>query len=267
MSDKPRIGIEEPKGLAAFSTIRWAIAFVFQNFGSFLKVSISPFILTVLITNAFKMMQLFNVVDLGAWGDPVLTVLLLAIVSAQATAWHRFALLPGHELTWFQFVFGGREIRFLAISVAVYAFAVLLGFAAAFLIAPIPAFSVAIQILAVVLLMWVMARCVMFLPAASIGKWRGIKVLLRYTKGIAGRVVGVYFVAGVLMTIFGFGFNALSEIGVWASVGLPSWIIVVAETLPRAFFNLLAVGVSISVLSSVYKQIIDAAEHQTGETS
>ncbi len=259
MTTATQIDPDEPRGLAALGTVRWAIGFVFHNFGSLLKISITPFIFSVFLTNAQKMVQLFDILDMKGWGDPLFNVLILAAVAPQATAWHRFALLPDQKLYWFQFVFGLRELRFLLISCAAYVLGVAVGLATAAAIAPVPDFGVAVQILFVLLLMWILARCVMFLPAASIGAQEGLLELLGMTKGIAGRIVGVYLVCGVLMTIFGYGFSALSDIAVALTVGLPGLVTVIAETLPRAFFNLLAVGVFISVLSSIYKQISNSA--------
>ena len=255
MATDSHIDPDEPRGLAAFGTVRWAIGFVFHNFGSLLKISITPFILSVVLTNAQKMIELFSILDMKGWGDPLFNVLILAAVAPQATAWHRFALLPDQKLYWCQFVFGMRELRFLLISLAAYVLGVAVGLATAAAMAPVPDFGVAVQILFVLLLMWILARCVMFLPAASVGAREGFVELLRMTRGIAGRIVGVYLVCAVLMTIFGLGFSALSDIAVALTVGLPGLVTVIAETLPRAFFNLLAIGVFISVLSSIYKQI------------
>ncbi|RVU33637.1 hypothetical protein EOI86_20990 [Hwanghaeella grinnelliae] len=251
---------DEPHGLAMLQTVRWSIGFVFHNFGSLLKVSVTPFILTVFLTNAQKMIELFGIADLKGWGEPLFTVLILAVLVPQATAWHRFALLPDQKLRWCQFVFGKREVWFFAISLAGYLVSVLVGLAAATLIAPIPDIGIAVQILSILFVMWIMARCVLFLPAASIGSPVGFREHLKMTRGIAGRIIGVYLVAVILMTIFGMSFTALSEIAVRLSIGLPELVPVIAETLPRAFFNLLAVGVSISILSSIYKQIL-ASEH------
>lgn len=256
MTTDAHIDPDEPRGLAALATVRWAIGFVFHNFGSLLKVSVTPFILTVALANAQKMIGLFGMADLKGWGDPLFNVLALAVLAPQATAWHRFALLPGQKLYWFQFSFGLREVRFLAISLVGYLLSIVVGVATAALIAPVPDLGVALQILSILLLMWIMARCVLFLPAASIGADRGLVELLRLTKGIGGRVVGVYLAGGIIMTVFGLGFSALSDVAVSLTVGLPERVTLVAETLPRAFFNLLAVGVSISILSSIYKQII-----------
>lgn len=258
---------DEPRGLAAFGTVRWAIGFVFHNFGSFMKISVTPFVLTVILANVQKMIEIFGIADLKGWGDPLFNILILAALAPQATAWHRFALLPPKKLTWCQFVFGLRELRFLGISLLGYILSIAIGLGTAAMIAPVPDLGVAIQILSVLLLMWILARCVLFLPAASIGAGQSLTQLLRLTKGIGGRIVGVYMVGAIVMTIFGFGFAALSDIAVSLTVGLPGLVTVVAETLPRAFFNLLAVGVSISILSSVYKQIIDGERKpDEGET-
>jgi hypothetical protein len=247
---------DEPRGLVMFGTVRWAFGFVFHNFGSLLKVSVTPFVITVFLANAQKMIDLFGVVDFKGWGEPLFTVLIMAALVPQATAWHRFALLPDQKLRWCQFVFGIRELLFFAISLAGYLLSIVVGLIAATLIAPIPTIGIAVQILSILFVMWIMARCVMFLPAASIGSQVGFKEHLRMTRGIAGRIVGVYLGAVILMTIFGAGFTALSEIAVRLSIGLPDLVPLIAETLPRAFFNLLAVGVSISILSSIYKQIL-----------
>jgi hypothetical protein len=252
---------DEPQGLAMLGTVRWAIGFVFHNFGSLLKISVTPFVLSVILTNLQNMIPLFGLADLQGWGDPLFSILILAALAPQATAWHRFALLPDQRLRWCQFVFGRRELKFLLISLAGYLLTILVGLATAALIAPMPQIWMAIQILAALLVMWIMARCAMFLPAASIGSDLGFADYLRMTKGIAGRIIGVYLVAGILMTIFGYGFMALSEIAVKLTVGMPDLVPLVAETLPRAFFNLLAVGVSISILSSIYKQIL-SSEHE-----
>lgn len=251
---------DEPRGLAMLGTVRWSIGFVFHNFGSLLKISVTPFVLTVLLTNAQKMIQLFGIADMKGWGEPLFTVLILAALVPQATAWHRFALLPEQKLRWCQFVFGKREALFFAISLAGYLVSIIVGLVAATLIAPIPDIGIAVQILSILFVMWIMARCVMFLPAASIGSSLSFREYLKMTRGLAGRIVGVYLVAVILMTIFGAGFTALSEIAVRLSIGMPDLVPVIAETLPRAFFNLLAVGVSISILSSIFKQIL-ASEH------
>lgn len=255
MSIETYIDPNEPRGLAAFATVRWAIGFVFHSFGSFLRISITPFILTFVLVNAQRMIELFGIVDLKGWGDPIFTVLILAALTPQATAWHRFALLPGEKLTWFQFVFGLRELHFLGISIAAYLLSIVVGVVTATLTALGPDFAVAVQIVLILVLMWLFARCVMFLPAAAIGTGDGFVQLVNMTKGIGGRIVGVYLVAAVVMTILGFGFSALSVIAVSFTAGVSEVAAVVGETLPRAFFNLLALGVSISVLSSIYKQI------------
>ena len=247
---------DEPRGLVMFGTVRWAIGFVFHNFGSLLKISITPFVITVLLANAQKTIELFGVADLKGWGEPLFTVLIMAAFVPQATAWHRFALLPEQKLRWCQFVLGKRELLFFAFTLAGYLVSIILVLMTAALIAPIPAIGIAVQILSILFVMWIMARCVMFLPAASIGSKTGFKEHLRMTRGIAGRIVGVYLAAVILMGIFGAGFTALSEIAVRLSIGLPDLVPVIAETVPRAFFNLLAVGVSISILSSIYKQIL-----------
>lgn len=247
---------DEPRGLAMFGTVRWAIGFVFHNFGSLLKISVTPFVITVLLANAQRTIELFGIADLKGWSEPLFTVLILAAFVPQATAWHRFALLPEQKLRWCQFVFGKRELLFFAISLAGYLLSIVVGLIAATLVAPIPAIGIAVQILSILFVIWIMARCVMFLPAASIGSQVGFRECLRMTRGLAGRIVGVYLAAAILMAIFGAGFTALSEIAVTLSIGLPDLVPVIAETLPRAFFNLLAVGVSISVLSSIYKQIL-----------
>lgn len=249
---------DEPHGLAMLGTVRWAFGFVFHNFGSLLKISITPFILTVVLTNAQRFIQLFGITDMQGWGDSLFAALLLAAVVPQATAWHRYALLPDQRLRWCQFVFGSRELKFFALSLVAFLGSTFFSRALVPFILLAQEFWLAPLILGSLFMLWVMARCTMFLPAASVGSSLGFGQLFRKTKGRVVRIVGIYFTAAVLMMIFGLGFASLSDIAVRLTVGLPDIVPVIAETLPRAFFNLLAVGVSISILSSIYKQILEA---------
>ncbi len=246
---------DEPVGLAIYDTVRWAIVFVFQHFGSLLKVSATPFLLSFLLTVAENALT----VAVPALHGPVLVLvfqfLLTAVLVPQATAWHRYTLLDGQRLRWFQCVVGCRELRFCGYAFLGYAGLLLSGYAGASLYRTFAEFAVATQLLLAVLGIWFLARFAAVLPAAAIGVRLSLRQAYAATRGGASKIMGIYVVTALMMTTFGMGFDALGSIAASFFSTVTPWTTIVAETAPRAFFNLLSVGVSITLLSVIFKQI------------
>jgi len=250
---------DEPTGLDVYETVRWAIVFVFQHFGSLLKVSATPFLLSFLIVILEDTLPIFLPGLRGPFLPLVFQFLVTAVLVPQATAWHRYTLLEGERLRWFQCVVGRRELRFCGYALLGYAGLLLSGYAGTSLYSAFADFAMVTQVLLAVIVIWFLARFAVVLPAAAIGVPLSLGKAYGATRGLASRIMGINIVTILMMTTFGLGFDALASIAASFFSGVTPWTTIVAETAPKAFFNLLSVGVSITLLSAIFKQIWAAA--------
>ena len=243
-----------PKDLAVYDTVQWAIVFVFRNFGALLRVSVTPFLLSFGVAAVEASLSALAPGLHGTVTVLFFRFLLVAVLVPQATAWHRHTLLGNEPMRWFQFRFGAREARFCGFSLLGYVGLVTTGIVGLSLHQYVAEYAMAVQVLLAVIAVWFLSRFAAVLPASALGVRLTLAESYRSTRPYATRIMGIYIVMAFIMTTIGMGFDALGSV-MASVVGATPWTTIVAETAPRAFFNLLSVGVSISLLSAIYRQI------------
>lgn len=255
MDQQPRQSEDGAGEFAVFDTVRWAIWFVFDHFGHLLKVSATPFLLLFLIAISEHAILVAFPAMRGPLTALVFQLLQAAVLVPQATSWHRFALLDDERLRWFQFSVGLREVRFCGYTFLGYGGLLIAGFAGVQLYRALAEFATVIQVLLAVVVIWFLARFATVLPATALGVQFSLREAYRSTRGYIPKIMGIYIVTAFIMTTFGLGFDALGAVAASFFSHVTPWTTIVAETAPRAFFNLLSVGVSISILSAIFRHV------------
>lgn len=259
--------------LPIWGTVQHSFGFCFSNLGSMMRLASVPILLVIAIAFVVPQPDFTGLSEGARFESGTVALILIAnilsfIVTVQfVTAWHRQFLSDGGQPRWFAFSFGGRELRYILMTIlttlVIIAALIIPIILVAFLMfnaMQSGEFS-ALGVMAIPIVwglsIFLWARFSMVLPAAAIGAPAGLKDSWRATKGSVLRIAAVQILM-VLIIIIPLAIIMI----IFMDVMVASMVVQAPEGALEAmrwFFiilspvQLLVTAIIISSLSAIYK--------------